>query len=66
MTIEGISDCVFEIDTSGFGGRFSLENDGVDQTTLQIKNEKLWMVPIGANMMERVIKGIEREEKANE
>lgn len=38
VTIEGISDCVFEIDTSGFGGRFSLENDGADQSTLQIKD----------------------------
>ena len=41
VTIEGISDCAFEIETSGFGERFSLEKDGADQTTLRIKNGKV-------------------------
>lgn len=30
------------------------------------KMENLWMAHIGTNMMDRVIEGIEREEKANE
>lgn len=30
------------------------------------KMENLWMAHIGDNMMDRVIEGIEREEKANE
>lgn len=37
-----------------------------DQSALRIKMETLWMAHIGDNMMDRVIEGIEREEKANE